>query len=391
MYDSGKLRTHDDVRMRDRQCILLVDDDPAITEGLAQTLQRPGRTSIVCSDVESAEISLNTYPVTHLVTDVQFSGEFGYEGLHFLNRVRILKPECRIVLISGQMTDTLSRAARSFGAAEVLAKPFETAELEQALDPSGTPDGEGEYEIIRFPPLEEILISDELVSVFHPILRLGPGGSVRPFGYEALARVRGEWLTGGPAMLFEYAERRKQLADLNLLAVERSIRAAASLPGKPMLFVNVDPMTFTDPRLAPILEAAAGSTGIALCRLVLEVTERTGFGKEEAVSESFDALRRLGLRFALDDLGSAYSHLGVIGHIAPSFIKVSQTFGTEFEKDDTKTRVVRHVLSLARDFGCETVLEGVESAETAQAAAALGVELVQGFHFGRPASAASWS
>src|SRR4028119_2132423 len=103
-----------------RQCILLVDDDSGITEALSYTLERPGRTLVLCSDVESAEIALERFPVTHLVTDVQFSGKFGFEGLHFLNRVHLRLPECRIVLITGYATEQLREEAIREGASAVL-------------------------------------------------------------------------------------------------------------------------------------------------------------------------------------------------------------------------------------------------------------------------------
>src|SRR6185436_14105166 len=71
-------------RMTGREHILVADDNATVTSALSVLLERPGRTTIVCSDVESAEIMLSRSPVTHVVTDVQFSGAFGYEGLHFL-------------------------------------------------------------------------------------------------------------------------------------------------------------------------------------------------------------------------------------------------------------------------------------------------------------------
>src|SRR5688572_18479630 len=116
-----------------RQTILISDDDEAITDALSLTLERDGRTVILCSDVDAAEVALSQFPVTHVVTDVQFSGEFGFEGLHFLDRVRALSPHSRIVLMTGNATDALRRAAIEHGAAEVLAKPFRTVELEAAL------------------------------------------------------------------------------------------------------------------------------------------------------------------------------------------------------------------------------------------------------------------
>ena len=371
------------------QCILLVDDDRAVTDALALALESPGRTIIICSDVESAEICLTRFPVTHLVSDVQFSGDFGFEGLHSLSRVRSLAPQCKIVLITGYATDALCKAAIGLGAAEVLSKPFDMTELERVLgapDPIPAPDAE-EGRIIRFPAIEEILAGNTLRSVFQPILR----ANGTRFGFEALTRAHGNWLTGGPSMLFDYAEKRSRLADLNVRTLTSSIVAATELPGAPAIFVNVDPLTFGARQLVPSLKAAAAAARLPLARLVLEVTERSAFANDEEARPVFEELRAEGARFALDDHGSAYSHLSVINSIRPSFIKVSQTFGTDFEQDPTKVRIVRHVLALARDFGCETILEGIESAQTARAAADMGVDLLQGYHFGYPTAASHWA
>jgi EAL domain-containing protein (putative c-di-GMP-specific phosphodiesterase class I) len=371
-----------------RQCILLVDDDSGITEALSYTLERPGRTLVLCSDVESAEIALARYPVTHLVTDVQFSGTFGFEGLHFLGRVRTQAPECRIVLMTGYATEPLRVEALRDGAAAMLAKPFQTAELEEVLGENPTSDAP--YEVIRIPQIEEILRGDWITPVFQPIVRL-TGNGTSYFGYEALTRVRGSWLTGGPVMLFEYAARRAKLAELNIVAMTRSMEAAALLPEETSLFINLDPLTFDGRKLVPSLLAASEHASLPLRRVVLEVTERSAFPDDAVAGRVFDELRELGLRFALDDHGSAYSHLGLINRIKPSFIKMSQTFGTDFENDPTKGRIVRHTVALANDFGCETILEGIESGTTARAAAAMGVTLAQGFHFGRPRAAGHWT
>ena len=368
------------------QCILLVDDDAAITEALSMTLEANGRRIILCSDVDAAEVALSHFPVTHLVTDLQFSGDFGFEGLHFLGRVRNLAPRCRVVLMTGQLTDALRNAALANGAAAVLGKPFTTDELEEIL---GTPQSTAPSEVIRIPFIEEILDGDDLFAAFQPILRLTPNGASM-FAFEALTRVRGPWLPGGPVMLFEYAQRRDKLAELNIRAMTRAIEEATTLPVNAAIFINIDPLTFTSPQLAPALFEVAARTGITLDRIVLEVTERSGFVDVERAGAAFDALREAGVRFALDDHGSAYSHLSQIQRIRPSFIKISNTFGTGFEQDETKERIVRHTLALARDFGCETILEGIESGDTVRAAFDAGVPLAQGFHFSRARAASHW-
>jgi EAL domain-containing protein (putative c-di-GMP-specific phosphodiesterase class I) len=202
--------------------------------------------------------------------------------------------------------------------------------------------------------------------------------------------VRGNWLVGGPEMLFEYAECLNQLSELNLAALDLAIANAAALPGEPLVFINLDPIAFRAPRLIPTIKAATARAGVDPARIVLEATERSGFADVAEVSVVFEELRALGLRFALDDHASAYSHLAVIDQIRPTFMKISSTFGTSFESHATRLRVVHHIVALAHDLGCETILEGIEHETTALAAATAGVDLMQGYYFGRPEPASHW-
>lgn len=375
-----------------RQYILLSDDDEVITDALSLTLEREDRTVIVCSDVDAAEVALSQFPLTHVVTDVQFSGEFGFEGLHFLDRVRALSPQSRIVLMTGNATDALRREAIEHGAAAVLGKPFRTAELEEALA-GGTSSIDAStsspYEVVRIPSIEEILRGDRLTVAFQPIVQFAPNHTTT-FAYEALTRVRGDWPAGGPTTLFDYAERRGKLAELNLATMERALEHARALPGDATLFINIDPLTFSSPRLVPTLRRTATRTGIALDRIVLEITERSGLAVHSA-DAVFEELRQAGVRFALDDHGSAYSHLLHMSSIRPSFIKISNAFGTAFEQDETRRRIVRNTVALAHDFGCEPILEGIETGATARAAIEEGVRLGQGFHFSRARAASHWT
>jgi len=374
--------------MTGREHILVADDNATVTSALSVLLERPGRTTIVCSDVESAEIMLSRSPVTHVVTDVQFSGAFGYEGLHFLGRVRARLPLCRIVLITGQPSDALRTTAMQHGANALLSKPFDIDELEAVLE-SESDAADGGYEVVQVPSLDDILAGNALDMAFQPIVRMTGNGAAL-IAFEALARVRGDWPAGGPAQLFEYAERLGRLRELNLMALTRAIESAAGLPEPASVFINLDPSAF-GPYLPGILDEASARSGVSLSRIVLEVTERSAFADPNAAVPLFRKLHERGIRFALDDHGSAYSHLSIIDQLRPSFIKISNTFGTKLEEDETHRLIVAHVASLARDFGCMTILEGIESPETATAAAGLGIDYAQGFHFGRPHAAAHWS
>ena len=97
----------------------------------------------------------------------------------------------------------------------------------------------------------------------------------------------------------------------------------------------------------------------------------------------------MGVQLALDDVGVSYSHLDLISRIRPAYLKISHEFGTDFEKDPSRKKIIRNIQSLARDFECEVILEGVESEETSRAAADIGARYAQGFFYARPADASA--
>jgi EAL domain-containing protein (putative c-di-GMP-specific phosphodiesterase class I) len=371
-----------------RQTILLIDDDRQLTAALTMALECTGRTVVACADVEAAEIALECFDFTDVVTDVQFSGQFGFEGLHFVDRIRTRVPAARMVLMTGYASDALRLAAAGYGASAFLCKPFDVSELEAVLGNAERDDSP--FELVRVPSVDEILAERRIETTFQPIVSMtGPDGE--PFAFEALARLRGGWPLAGIDRLFEYAVRRGRAADLNRAAIISSIESASALPQQSLIFVNVDPPTFSDPDLGAEIVAVAAASGIALHRVVLEITERCSLGQDPVCLETFQALREAGVRFALDDHASAYSHLTTISMTRPSFIKISSAFGTGFELDDSKQRVIRNVQALAQDFGCSTVLEGIETQATATAARLLGIELAQGYFFSIPRDASHWS
>lgn len=371
-----------------RQTILLIDDDRQITEALGMALECAGRTVVICPDVESAEIALKQFAVTDVVSDVQFSGLFGFEGLHFVDRIRAKMPDARIVLMTGFVSDALRFEASSYGATAVLSKPFAVPELEAVLGCAG-PD-ESPFELFRVPSIDEILKSRRMETAFQPIVATNEPDDT-PFAFEALARVTGGWPLGSVMTLFEYAARRGRATDLNRAAIVSAIEAATALPRKSLVFINVDPPTFSDPRLVGEVMITAARAGISLDRVVLEITERASLSEDAVSVDTFKRLREAGVRFALDDHASAYSHMATISMTQPSFFKISGAFGTGFEADRNKQRVVRNVLALSQDFGCSTIIEGIETEATAAAAGVLGIELAQGYFFSKPRAASHWS
>jgi EAL domain-containing protein (putative c-di-GMP-specific phosphodiesterase class I)/CheY-like chemotaxis protein len=376
---------------QESQLILILDDDAAITEGLAAGLEREGRTLITCNDVESAELIVERMHPSHIIADIRLSGPFGYEGLDFIRFAKKHAPESRIILISGDSAEALQKEGSERGAVAFLQKPFAVSELDATIDMlrcSAISARSGFDRVIRMTLFDDILRSDALRPQFQPVVRLGAEPGV--FGYEALARFRTDSPLRDPEVLFQYASRKHRVVELELACIARALHDGAALTKKGLLFINVHPDVFSSPLFRTTIVSQAQRVDVALDRLVLEITEQGSLAHTPAVLKAISDLRSQGIRFAFDDVGVAYSHLPLMDAVRPSFLKVSQHFGTGFEKDPTRTKIVMNLLSLANDFNCDLILEGIEDESTAMMAAHLGIKLGQGHFFARPADASTF-
>jgi EAL domain-containing protein (putative c-di-GMP-specific phosphodiesterase class I) len=369
--------------------LLVVDDDTDVAEGMATAIAETGREVIVCYDLAAAELVVETTPLAAIVCDIRLTGPFRFEGLDFLEHAARHATGAKVVLVSGAVTEELRSEAMRRGAAAVLQKPFDMEELERLI---GVETKAEEGRIIRVPALLDIVSGAALAPMFQPIVNLETEAVL---GFESLARLGTDSLLGAPDLLFQYAARKNAVAQLERMCITNTFAASCDWSERRLLFINVHPAAFRDgDGLSQSIVEGAKRYRISLEQLVVELTEQQSVHDERAVVPIIDRLRDLGVRFALDDMGMAYSHLTLIDQLRPSFLKVSQHFGTAFERDPTRSKLVRNLLSLATDFNAALILEGIESASTAAAARDMGIPYGQGYHFSRPmkaAAAASWA
>lgn len=359
------------------QTLLIVDDEQTLGLGLALALECDGRRIIVCRDLESAQIILATEPVTDILTDVKLSGPFRFEGLEFITEIQRVAPAARVILMSGHVTPELEAEAQRRGADAVLSKPFSVGALEELLT---APTDATPASRTIVPTMDEVIGGGDLRPCFQPIVTLANGAQ---HGVESLARYRGGGPFVRPDLLFDYAARRKDVPRLEAACIEGTMREAVAFPSSLNLFMNVHPAALDDMGVVLTLESSARKSGIDLSRVVLEITEQQEIRQQPVLFETIERLRTLGVRFAFDDVGVAYSHLPLIERIRPSYLKISQLFGTRFETDPTRMKIVRNIVGLASEFNCAIIIEGVEDESTAAAARDLGIAFGQGYLFGR--------
>ena len=126
------------------------------------------------------------------------------------------------------------------------------------------------------------------------------------------------------------------------------------------------------------------AAGLPASCLQLEVTEREVMRDPEASQQLMHALRKLGVRLAMDDFGTGTSSLACLRDYPFDVIKIDRSFIRDISTRADVMAVVHATLTLIANLGRETVAEGVEDAAQVSALQSLGCRYAQGYYFARP-------
>lgn len=367
--------------------VLVLDRDRERATESASAFTGPTQLVLTGGDAVVGALIGKRMGLTSLVTEAQISGRFSFDGLEAVADVRRASPSCRIVVTGEHLPEGVADEAVRRGASDILLRPFAKSEFRSRLGLSAATD---DGLILHIPTVDEFIASESLLPAFQPIVDLADA-THRGLGFESLARFREKTLPFcDPGFMFDYARLCGQTAAFDLACLCKTLKAARGLPPAGKIFINIHPRVICDgDRFARTLLSAARENGVALDRIVLEITEQEKLEATDSTMPALDELRAHGVQFALDDVGSSYAHLDQIARIRPSYLKISQEFGTNFEKDPSRKKIIRNIQSLAHDFECEIIVEGIETEETSQAATDLGARYAQGYLYGRPNEASS--
>lgn len=220
-----------------------------------------------------------------------------------------------------------------------------------------------------------VLENGSLRTLFQPILSVSTGLLV---GAEALTRFDDPGLT--PEEWFLGAARVGLGTELDLLALDRALATAPSLPTDVYVSLNVSPATLLTPRLRASLAAAA----IPPSRVVVEITEHAAIPDYESVLAAIAALRADGVRVAVDDVGAGYSSFRHILRLGPEHLKLDRSLIVGIDHDPARRALASAVVLFGLQMNSTIVAEGVETTQELRTLQDLGIDAVQGNLLGLP-------
>ena len=221
-----------------------------------------------------------------------------------------------------------------------------------------------------------------IVPLFQPIYALGQG---RVAGFEALARLRqGDELIA-PAR-FLPSLRADDLSRLFQVMLDRGVAFMRQLDpcGRLYVSVNVNASLVQQDNFVDLIGFILDEHTFPPGRLILEILESEAIDNIEVMAASIRRLRTLGVRVALDDIGSAYASLVHIRDLPVDIVKLDRSFSRLLSSRPSDLHFVASMVGLARRLGRTLVVEGAETPEVVDALRMSGVEYAQGYALARP-------
>ena len=119
----------------------------------------------------------------------------------------------------------------------------------------------------------------------------------------------------------------------------------------------------------------------------IELTETTTDVDYKELKKIVYGLREQDISTSVDDFGVGYSSLNLIREMPWNVLKIDKSFlptQEEEDKDPSKVKMLRHIITMSQDLGLECIVEGVETAEQVKLLKGCKCYLAQGFYFDRP-------
>ncbi|WP_380165508.1 putative bifunctional diguanylate cyclase/phosphodiesterase [Jannaschia sp. R86511] len=259
-----------------------------------------------------------------------------------------------------------------------------------ALAYSSREDDHSRSRLALLSDLRRAIAERQLVLHFQPKLDMSSG---RVSGAEALVRwhhpERGLLMPADFVADVESTGLALPFTDLVLDLAMAQVRRWRD-EGRPIqVAVNVPPRCLLDPEFPDRVAGLLRRRDLPASALRIEVTESSLMTDPAAVLQTMLALSAQGVGLSIDDFGTGYSSLTHLRELPVDELKVDRSFTLGMTSSTDDAVIVRSAVELGHRLGLAVVAEGVEDDDTLAALHQESVDVVQGYLFARPMTAAA--
>ncbi|MER6411837.1 putative bifunctional diguanylate cyclase/phosphodiesterase [Streptomyces humidus] len=234
--------------------------------------------------------------------------------------------------------------------------------------------------------LRAALQDGEFALLHQPVVRLEDG---RITSVAAQARWRSsQGILYTPAEFLRVAEDGDKTAELGRWVLEEAVEQAADRTASGLtlpVVVRVGARRLTD-RSLPLasVEALLTRHGLPSGSLVVELSDTDPRVPLDELERRLGALKRLGVRIALDGFGSGYATLTALRRLPVDILKLDRSLVEGVLESARLHKITSGLLRIAGDLGLQSVADGVDLPEQVVALRTMGCTHGQGMAFSGP-------
>ncbi len=232
--------------------------------------------------------------------------------------------------------------------------------------------------------MHHALHNDGLVLHFQPLFH---AADMRLSHHEALLRMVDEKDPArliSPGSFIGHAERSGKIVLIDRWVFEACVERLAQTQSSVRIAANLSARSLEDSGFPSFLRDLLQRHDVDPRRLHIELTETSAISDPLAARQAIASLGALGCAVHLDDFGSGFSSFSQLKLLDVDAIKIDGSFVRALPADESSRLFVAAMIQIAHNLKMQTVAEHVEDAATLDILLSLGVDLVQGFHVGRP-------
>lgn len=205
------------------------------------------------------------------------------------------------------------------------------------------------------------------------------------YGYEMLMRSDIPEFKN-PADILRLARVQSKLYSIEEISMFESMKTFVSkvesgqIQSDSKVFINTISSQTMPKRLFEIFE---NKYEAYLSNIVMEVTETDPLNTSN-FAQKLSYVKKWNAMIAIDDFGTGYNSDSSLIFLTPNLVKVDMSIVRDIHKSVDKQNVLENLISYAKKRGIIVLAEGVENFDEIKVLASFGVDLFQGYFFGKP-------
>lgn len=119
----------------------------------------------------------------------------------------------------------------------------------------------------------------------------------------------------------------------------------------------------------------------------IELTESIAYGEVLNLVQVMKQVKAAGFGLSMDDFGSGYSSLNLLREMPLDVLKLDKDFFGEYEDNsEREQKILRHIISMAKDLDITVLAEGVETERQKEFLKNSKCDIIQGYYYAKPMS-----